>query len=109
MRSLQLPLPPLPPTMPAVNPAAADIEKLIASLQQLDPSPSAEEDNKAPQEDLLPMMETMMQSLLSKELLYPAIKDLAERYPDWLADNRASLEDKEFERYAKKFSSHRLY
>ena len=49
------------------------------------------------------MMETMMQTLLSKNLLYPAIKDLAEKFPDWLADNRLKLSDAEFEKYNKQF------
>ena len=35
-------------------------------------------------DSLLPMIETMMQSLLSKDLLYPAIRDLADKYPGWL-------------------------
>ena len=30
-------------------------------------------------DNLLPMMEGMMQSLLSKELLYPAMKELADK------------------------------
>ena len=74
------------------------MERLIASLQQLE-APSSAGRQSGNGDDLLPMMENMMQSLLSKELLYPAIRDLADKYPDWLADNRASLEDKEFDRY----------
>ena len=49
------------------------------------------------------MMETMMQSLLSKELLYPAIKDLADKFPDWLADKRQELSVDEFERFNRQF------
>jgi len=44
------------------------------------------------------MMERMMQSLLSKELLYPAIKDIRDKYPDWLAENREKLPEDEFEK-----------
>ncbi len=50
------------------------------------------------EDDLLPVMEHMMQSLLSKELLYPAVKDLAEKYPQWLADNRSELSEEDFDR-----------
>ena len=32
--------------------------------------------------NLMPMMEGMMQSLLSKDLLYPAMKELAEKVSD---------------------------
>ncbi len=59
--------------------------------------------NSLHDDNLLPMMETMMQTLLSKNLLYPAIKDLAEKFPDWLADNRLKLSDAEFEKYNKQF------
>merc|ERR1719458_1267736 len=51
--------------------------------------------------NLMPMMEGMMQSLLSKELLYPAMKELAEKYPDYLADNRSSLTMEQFDTYNK--------
>merc|ERR1712179_75440 len=51
--------------------------------------------------NLLPMMEGMMQSLLSKDLLYPAIKELADKYPDYLADNRSNLSDEQFQNYNK--------
>merc|ERR1712130_534761 len=51
--------------------------------------------------NLMPMMEGMMQSLLSKDLLYPAMKELAEKYPDYLADNRAKLSEEEYAAYNK--------
>lgn len=44
-----------------------------------------------------------MQSLLSKDLLYPAIKELADKYPDWLAQNRSSLSDSDFNKFNKQF------
>ena len=53
--------------------------------------------------NLLPMMEGMMQSLLSKELLYQPMKDIAEKFPDWLADNRNKVSDEEFVKYNKQF------
>jgi len=51
--------------------------------------------------NLMPMMEGMMQSLLSKDLLYPAMKELAEKYPDYLADNRAKLSEDQYAAYNK--------
>jgi peroxin-19 len=53
--------------------------------------------------NLLPMMETMMQSLLSKDLLYPAIRDLADKYPEWLADKRQDLSNDVFDKYNRQF------
>jgi len=54
-------------------------------------------------ENLLPMMEGMMQSLMSKDLLYPPMKELLEKFPDWLADNRTKLSDEDFEKYNKQY------
>jgi hypothetical protein len=34
-----------------------------------------------------------------QELLYPPLRELAAKYPDWLADNRAALTDAEFNSY----------
>merc|ERR1719167_146987 len=51
--------------------------------------------------NLLPMMEGMMQTLLSKDLLYPAMKELADKYPDYLADHRSKLSEDQFETYNK--------
>mgnify|MGYP001234800745 CR=1 FL=1 len=54
-------------------------------------------------DNLLPMMEGMMQSLLSKELLYTPMKDIADKFPDWLADNRNGGSEEEFIKYNKQF------
>merc|ERR1712032_691516 len=51
--------------------------------------------------NLMPMMEGVMQSLLSKDLLYPAMKEMAEKYPDYLADNRGALSEEEYAAYNK--------
>lgn len=52
---------------------------------------------------LISMMQGMMQNLLSKDLLYPALRDIVDKYPDWLADKRSSLADEEYERYNRQF------
>lgn len=49
-------------------------------------------------EDMLPMLMQFMQPLLSKEVLYPSIKDLCDKYPKWLEDNKATSDKQEFER-----------
>ena len=45
----------------------------------------------------------MMQSLLSKDLLYPAMKDMNDKYPGWLADNRGNLSDEDYTKYNKQY------
>ncbi|XP_045770379.1 peroxisomal biogenesis factor 19 [Maniola jurtina] len=52
----------------------------------------------------LPFMQGMMQSLLSKEVLYPSLKDLVDKYPTWLADNKGKIEQSEYERFEKQQS-----
>lgn len=54
-------------------------------------------------EDLLHIMKNVMQNLLSKELLYPALKDIVDKYPNWLATNRSALEQSEYEKYNQQF------
>jgi len=54
-------------------------------------------------DNLLPMMEGMMQSLLSKELLYPALKEMADKFPDWLANNRSKISESQYDIHNKQF------
>ena len=49
--------------------------------------------------NFMPIMESMMKSILSKDLLYPPLKELCSKYPDWLADNRTILSEKDYEQY----------
>jgi hypothetical protein len=46
----------------------------------------------------VPFMQGMMQSLLSKEVLYPSLKDLVDKYPSWLAENKGKIEQSEYDR-----------
>lgn len=45
------------------------------------------------------IMETMMQQLLSKEILHEPMKEIGERYPKWLAEHETSLSKEEYERF----------
>ena len=49
------------------------------------------------------LMGGMMQSLMSKELLYPPMKDIADKFPGWLADNRNKIEGDLYTKYNKQF------
>ena len=44
-----------------------------------------------------------MKSILSKDLLYPPLKELCSKYPDWLADNRTILCEKDYEQYSNQY------
>lgn len=49
----------------------------------------------------LPFMQTMMQSLLSAEVLLPSLKDLTDKYPAWLQENGEKIPKEDKERYEK--------
>lgn len=53
------------------------------------------------QNEFLPFMQGMMQSLLSKEVLYPSLKDIVDKYPAWLEENKSTLSAEELDRYKK--------
>jgi len=79
----------------AAMPTEEEMSKMFDGLK-----PEALEDGLS---NLMPMMEGMMQSLLSKDLLYPAIKDMNQKFPDWLADNRKSLSEADYQKYNRQF------
>ncbi|XP_069565051.1 peroxisomal biogenesis factor 19 [Brachyistius frenatus] len=49
--------------------------------------------------NILPIMQSIMQNLLSKEVLYPSLKEITTKYPDWLQTNRSSLSPEDQNRY----------
>ena len=53
------------------------------------------------EEGLMRAMQGMMNTLLSKEVLYPSLKDLCEQYPKWLDSHRDKLPPEEVTRYSK--------
>ncbi|ESP02172.1 hypothetical protein LOTGIDRAFT_185973 [Lottia gigantea] len=55
------------------------------------------------QEADFPAMQGMMQMLLSKEVLYPSLKEIASKYPKWLEANKSVVEEVEYTRYDKQY------
>ncbi|XP_058120678.1 peroxisomal biogenesis factor 19 [Anopheles ziemanni] len=49
----------------------------------------------------LPFMQSMMQSLLSADVLLPSLRDLVEKYPKWLEEKGSTVPKEERERYEK--------
>lgn len=54
-------------------------------------------------QDMESIVETMMQQLLSKEVLHEPMKEIGERYPTWLADNRTKLSSEEYQRFSHQY------
>ncbi|KAL8024685.1 putative pex19 protein [Plasmopara halstedii] len=53
--------------------------------------------------DFQELVDGMMQQLLSKDVMYDPMKQICERYPEWLADKEMLLEKKDYERYGKQY------
>uniref|UniRef100_A0A3Q2QBI5 Peroxisomal biogenesis factor 19 n=1 Tax=Fundulus heteroclitus TaxID=8078 RepID=A0A3Q2QBI5_FUNHE len=50
--------------------------------------------------NILPIMQSIMQNLLSKEVLYPSLKEITtKQYPEWLETNKSSLSAEDHQRY----------
>uniref|UniRef100_A0A3Q4BVC5 Peroxisomal biogenesis factor 19 n=1 Tax=Mola mola TaxID=94237 RepID=A0A3Q4BVC5_MOLML len=49
--------------------------------------------------NILPIMQSIMQNLLSKDVLYPSLKEITTKYPEWLEANKPSLSPEDYQRY----------
>lgn len=54
-------------------------------------------------QDMESIVETMMQQLLSKEILAEPMKEIGERYPKWLEEHKANLSKEEYDRYSHQY------
>ncbi|BBN15451.1 peroxin-19 [Marchantia polymorpha subsp. ruderalis] len=52
-------------------------------------------------QDMQSIMDTMMRQLLSKEVLHEPMKEIGERYPEWLAANKSQLSQEDYSRYTR--------
>ncbi|XP_017883687.1 peroxisomal biogenesis factor 19 [Ceratina calcarata] len=50
---------------------------------------------------ILPFMHGMLQHLLSKEILYPSLKELVDKYPEWLEEKKETIPPNDLQRYTK--------
>lgn len=49
------------------------------------------------------IVETMMQQLLSKEILHEPMKEIEEKYPKWLEEHKTSLSKEDYDRYTHQY------
>lgn len=54
-------------------------------------------------QDMESIVETMMQQLLSKDILYEPMKEIGERYPKWLEEHKSSLSGEDYRRYSHQY------
>ncbi|KAK9486885.1 Pex19 protein [Lipomyces starkeyi] len=77
-------------------------EFLAAMMRQLEQSSGVSgtgDQSLGSEEDLSKMLAGMMEQLTSKEILYEPMKELDDKYADWLQKNRASLNPEDIARY----------
>ncbi|XP_051989905.1 peroxisomal biogenesis factor 19-like [Xyrauchen texanus] len=78
--------------------AGEDIVKTLENLGLNENGEGSGEDG-----NILPIMQSIMQNLLSKEVLYPSLKEITEKYPEWLDSNRQSLPPDQFTQYEQQY------
>jgi len=76
----------------AVNGSAPDEAAMKQIMDQFDQNPEFQN-----------IMENMMNQLMSKDILYPPMKEMKEKYPVWLQANGSKLSAPDFERYTKQY------
>lgn len=72
---------------------ASNPEEFMAGLDML----------RSPNSPMEPFMSMIMQTLASKEVMYPPLKEIFDNYPKYLEDNGAGLDAETKERYEKQF------
>ncbi|XP_003399642.1 peroxisomal biogenesis factor 19 [Bombus terrestris] len=68
----------------------ADLSEMFG-LASLEDGPSA----------IPPFMQGMLQHLLSKEILYPSLKELVDKYPEWLEEKKTVISSSDLQRFRK--------
>lgn len=53
--------------------------------------------------DVDKMVEKMMQELVSKEYLYEPMKDVCDRYPKWLEENKGKHSNEDYDKYVQQY------
>ncbi|KAF0685728.1 Aste57867_22427 [Aphanomyces stellatus] len=53
--------------------------------------------------DFQGLVDGMMQQLLSKDVMYDPMKQICEKYPEWLAEKEAHLSKEDYQRYGKQY------
>ena len=85
------------------NGGMGDLSEMMKEMQAnmgQDGQSEGSSDQEFPDGDaFMGMMQGMMENLLSKDLLYPSLKELKENYPSWLSDNEEKLSQEDYTKY----------
>ncbi|XP_018013419.1 peroxisomal biogenesis factor 19 [Hyalella azteca] len=80
-------------------PSADELSQMMASLGV----GGGEDQDTEAAGGLMGLMQSMLENVLSKEIIYPPIKEIVVKYPDWLADNRSRVAAADFDRYSRQY------
>ncbi|XP_066931743.1 peroxisomal biogenesis factor 19-like [Clytia hemisphaerica] len=76
------------------------MKEMQASMETQQGQGGAEGDTIFPEGDaFMGMMQGMMENLLTKDLLYPSLSEIKERYPSWLSENKEKLTPEDYLKY----------
>nr|XP_039255961.1 peroxisomal biogenesis factor 19-like [Styela clava] len=84
---------------------ATEEEKLLQEMRNLGMGGGLSDmmgqmgDMEGMENNFISMMENMMENLLSKDVLYPTMKQISEVYPGWLESNKDKVPETDFKRY----------
>ncbi|XP_003700445.1 peroxisomal biogenesis factor 19 [Megachile rotundata] len=83
----------------ALNDLSATSESLQseADLYEVFEQASLEDDS----DPVLSIIHGTLQQLFSKEILYPSLKELADKYPEWLEEKKATISSSDLQRFTK--------
>ncbi|KAH9473207.1 hypothetical protein Pst134EA_000282 [Puccinia striiformis f. sp. tritici] len=71
------------------------IQETMEKLKQSDNSAKAKSDEN----QLQTILQSFMEELMSKEIMYEPLKDMNRLFPDWITENRAKLSKEDLNRY----------
>jgi peroxin-19 len=86
--------------MPGLGLEAASMEQAGGDMMQ---NMMKEFEKLAEKKDFDSVMNSMMKQLLSKEIMYEPMKEITEKYPEWLADNERKLSKEEYKKYGMQY------
>lgn len=81
------------------KPQKFDMETLNEMFSEVNLSPSASGDLGNDDDDMLSMMQSMMESLLSRDVLYPSLQAICHKYPQWIDEHKDTLSSSDLGRY----------
>ena len=81
----------------------ADASQAEAMGEELMQKMMEEFEKMGQKEDFANVVDGMMHQLLSKDVMYEPMKQVCDKFPEWLADNEEKLPKEDYERYGQQY------